>query len=74
MIGQLVTASAGGQWPRQRQRERGYLVLLKCPRCGAPEETLFDRIRGGPCNADDPAYVKSEHLVSQARVGHEANP
>ena len=43
-VGQLVTVAAGGQWPHQRQREQGYLVSLKCPRCGAPEESLFHRI------------------------------
>ena len=49
-------------------------MSLRCPRCGAPEETLFHRIWECSHSHGDLAYEKSAHLVAQARAGHEANP
>ena len=64
----------GGQWPRARQVEAGYLGSDICQRCFGARETLEHRIWTCPCNAGKPAYDQTQHLVGKALAGVEACP
>ena len=58
-VGKLITMVSGGQWPHQRQLAEGYLVSLKCPRCGEADESLFHRVWECSRNPGHPAYEKT---------------
>eukprot|EP00959_Pyramimonas_sp_CCMP1952_P416874 8733837-Pyramimonas_sp.AAC.1 len=74
MIGLTVAVTSGGQWPRARLREAGYIIAAECPRCGGAAETLFHRIWSCPKNVRHKDYDDSERLIEQARTNWEASP
>eukprot|EP00959_Pyramimonas_sp_CCMP1952_P098804 2065484-Pyramimonas_sp.AAC.1 len=69
----LVVAS-GGQWPRQRLRDAGYVVPSLGPRCHEKPEPLFHRVWERSANTQHKDFDDSQHLYPEAQAQHEAYP
>jgi len=76
-LGTLDAVVQGAVWPEDRLRESGYITDGRCPACQeAAKDTLLhfywecDRHR----DSSDPAIVKSQDLVAEARRGAAEDP